>query len=101
MQSMVFLFSDDGPFWMSTEEREKKRKDEVIEGATVKQKLTKKELQEILLTHGITAKGRFTDMQKAVMNLGMPIEQINNKILKGWEGKLKGLLPVLWESGLL
>ncbi len=35
-QSMVFLPGDDGPFWMSTEEQEKKRKDIVIKGATVK-----------------------------------------------------------------
>jgi hypothetical protein len=27
------------------------------------------------------------------------IEQINNKILKGWEGKSNGLLQILWERG--
>ncbi len=63
----------------------------------MKRKLTKKELQEILLTHGMTARGRLANMQKAVANLGTPIEQINKKILEGWEGKLKGLLQVLWE----
>ena len=38
-------------------------------------------------------------MQKAATNLGIPIEQINNKILEGWEGKSKGLLQILWERG--
>jgi hypothetical protein len=98
-QSMGILTSKDGPFWMSAEEQEKKRKDAVIQGVAVKQKLTKKELQEILLTYGITAKGRLAEMQKTVTNLGILIEQINNKILEGWEGKLKGLLQVLWERG--
>ncbi len=80
-------------------ERETKRKDVAIDGATVKQKLTKKELQEIFLTHGITAKGRLANIQKSATNLGMLIEQINQKILEGWEGKSKGLLQVLWERG--
>jgi hypothetical protein len=35
-QSMVFLPSNDGPFWMSAEERENKRKDVIIQGVTVK-----------------------------------------------------------------
>jgi hypothetical protein len=51
---MVFSTLDEGPFWMSHEEREKKRHNEIIQGQTVKRKLTKKELQELLLTKGIT-----------------------------------------------
>jgi hypothetical protein len=84
---------------MSTKEREKKRMDVVIKGTTAKQKLTTKELQQILLTHGITVKWKLTDMQKAVTNLGTPIKQINNKIKEGRKGKSKGLLQVLWERG--
>ena len=98
-QKMVFLPSDEGPFWMSQAEREKRRKDVVIEGVNIKRKLTKKELQARLLTHGITAKGRLTDMQKAATNLGMPIEEEIRKISEGWEGKSKGLLQVLCERG--
>jgi hypothetical protein len=64
-QCLVFSPSDDGPFWMGREEQEKKRHDVIVEGQTVKRKLTKKELQEILLTRGITAKGRLADLQKS------------------------------------
>jgi hypothetical protein len=95
-QSMVFLCSNDGPFWMSAEERENKRKDVVIQGVTVKLKAKKKEQQEILLTYGITAKGRLSDMQKTDKPW---YSETNNKILEGWEGTLKGLLQVLWERG--
>jgi len=96
---MVFSTSDEGPFWMSHEEREKKRHDEIIQGQTVKRKLTKKELQELLLTKGITIKGRLVDLQKAAINHGIVIEHISNKVIEGWEGKSKGLLQVLWERG--
>jgi hypothetical protein len=98
-QQMVFSTSDEGPFWMSHEEREKKRHDEIIQGQTVKRKLTKKELQELLLTKGITIKGRLVDLQKAAINHGITIEHISNKVIEGWEGKSKGLLQVLWERG--
>jgi hypothetical protein len=81
---------------MSAEERENKRKDVVIQGVTVKLKAKKKEQQEILLTYGITAKGRLSDMQKTDKPW---YSETNNKILEGWEGTLKGLLQVLWERG--
>ena len=96
---MVFSTSDEGPFWMSSEEREKKRHDKIIQGQTVKRKLTKKELQELILTKGITIKGRLVDLQKAAINHGIAIEHISNKVIEGWEGKSKGLLQVLWERG--
>jgi hypothetical protein len=34
IQSLVFKSTDDGPFWMSREEREKTRHDQVIQGQT-------------------------------------------------------------------
>jgi len=98
-QRLVLSPSNDGSFWMGHEEQEKKRHDVIVEGQTVKRKLTKKELQEILLTRGITAKGRLADLQKAATNLGILIEHVSNKVIEGWEGKSKGLLQVLWERG--
>jgi hypothetical protein len=88
-QKMVFLPSDDDPFWMSQAEQEKRRKDLVIEGVNVKRKLAKKELQARLLTHKITAKKRLADMQEAATNLGVPIKEEIRKISEGWEGKSK------------
>jgi hypothetical protein len=84
---------------MSAKQRENKRMDVVIQGAIMKQKLTKKELHETLLTYDIPEKGRLSNMQKTATDLGIQTEQINNKILEGREGKLKGLLKVLWERG--
>jgi hypothetical protein len=80
---MVFSTLDEGPFWMSHEEREKKRHNEIIQGQTVKRKLTKKELQELLLTKGITIKGRLVDLQMAAINHSIAIEHISNKVIEG------------------
>jgi len=80
---MVFSTSDEGPFWMSHDERKKKRHDEIIQGQTVKRKLTKKELKELLLTKGITIKGRLVDLQKAAINHSIAIEHISNKVIEG------------------
>jgi hypothetical protein len=99
VQRMVFTQADVGPFWMSDEEREKRRHDVILEGQVVKRKLTKKELMQILLTRGITMKGRLVDIQRAATNNGIPLEETSQKKIDGWEGKPKGLLQVLWERG--
>jgi hypothetical protein len=84
---------------MTPAEREKQRHDIILEGQVVKKKFTKKELSERLLTCGITMKGKLADLQRAATNHGLPIEEISQKVQKGWEGKPKGLLQVLWERG--
>ncbi len=48
IQTMVFHQHDSGPFWMTPQEREKRRHDEVIEGQFIAKKYTKKELTKIL-----------------------------------------------------
>jgi hypothetical protein len=97
-QKMIFTPDDIGPFWMCYEEQEKWRHDIVIEGQVVKQKLAKKELIQVLLTRGITMKGRLVDLQRAATNSRIALEEISTKVLEGWEGKPKRLLRVLWEQ---
>jgi hypothetical protein len=99
IQRLTFQPTETGPFWMNPVERERRRHDIIVEGQVSKRKLTKKELSQRLLTCGITMKGRLSDLQKAAINHGIPLEEIYQKILEGWEGKLKGFLQVLWERG--
>ena len=99
IQSMVFGPTDSGPFWMSPEEKEKRRHDVIVEGKFIKRKRTKKELTELLLAKNIQVKGRISSLQTAARNNGIPIEETMPKIIEGWEGKPKGLLHVLWERG--
>jgi hypothetical protein len=43
VQTMVFLVTDDGPFWMEASEREEERKDVVISNKFVKRKYAKED----------------------------------------------------------
>jgi hypothetical protein len=63
IQTMVFHQHDSGPFWMTPQEREKQRHDEVIEGQFLTKKCTKKELTKILKQgKNIEVKGKLMDI---------------------------------------
>ncbi len=82
IQSMVFGPTDSGPFWMSPEEKEKRRHDGIVEGQFIKRKRTKKELTELLLAKNIQVKGRISSLQTAARNNGIPIEETMPKIIR-------------------
>jgi hypothetical protein len=92
---MRFQSTDNSPFLMTPIEREKWRHDIISEGQVVEKKLRKQELLERLLTCGITMKGKLADLQRAAINHDLPLKEISQKVLEGWEGKPKGLLQVL------
>jgi hypothetical protein len=63
-------------------------------------KYTKKKLTKILKGEtNMEVKGRLMDIQAAAQNKGIPLAIKKLKVHEGWEGKLKGLLQVLWERG--
>jgi hypothetical protein len=97
-QSLVFKAADSGPFWLSIEERERKRNDILKEG--IKQvKQTKKELIKALEQKGIIASGKAADIKKLAENNGILTVLQEQKKEEGWEGRPKGMLQILWERG--
>jgi hypothetical protein len=56
VQSFIFKPGNEGPFYLSSAEREAKKDDIVLEG-TKKRYLTKKELEKQLTNLGIEAQG--------------------------------------------
>jgi hypothetical protein len=99
IQSMVFKATDEGPFWMSPEEREEKRHDREVEGQTKTKKLNKRELALKLQEKGIRTKGTAKELVKLAEDNGIATAITCAKIVEGWEGKPKGMLQVLWERG--
>jgi hypothetical protein len=97
---MVFQEGNEGPFWMSPQEREGQKFDKGT-GKIKKRELTIKELGEKLLQQGYTDRGRKKALQQAAQARGIPTTEEYEDILEGWLGKLKGLLQVCWEHGLL
>jgi len=96
---MTFDPTDDGPFWMNAATREKTRKDVILSGTQKKRMFRIDELQQMLIAKGLTMKGRLKDLQAAAHLNGIPIEEVNEKVIEGQGNKAKGLLQVLWERG--
>jgi hypothetical protein len=99
VQHMKFDPTDDGPFWMDAATRGKTRKDVILSGAKKKRMFRKDELRQMLIAKGLTMKGKLKDLQAAAQLNGIPIEEVKEKVIEGWENKAKGLLQVLWERG--
>jgi hypothetical protein len=112
-QSMVYGSDDLGPFNLSADERENRRHDTYKLIPFEKQKalkLTKKELMELLmktdLGQGLGKQELLNmcvkDLQEKDTALFIGIERImTSKLQKGWYGKPKGMLQVMWERGFV
>ena len=94
VQSMVFLPGDEGPFWMTAEQRQSTRFDVKIQEKRMKRKLTKEELTMKLVERGIVAQGNMTNIKRVCTQQGIPVEIEITKIQHGWEGSAKGMLQV-------
>ena len=64
-QSMIFLETDDGPFWMSSEERENTRLDKQIQDKVKVRTLRKDELKKLLEEKGLPVRGTAKDLTNA------------------------------------
>ncbi len=100
-QSMVFLETDDGPFWMSSEERENTRLDKQIQDKVKVRTLQKDELKKLLEEKGLPVRGTAKDLIKRAEENGISSKVTTAKIIEGWQGKAKGLMQILWERGFI
>jgi len=62
-------------------------------------KNSKLDLIKKLQEKGVTTTGNIDNIRKLATSHGVPIVEVHQKIIKGWEGKPKGILQVLWEWG--
>ena len=112
-QSMVYLATDRGPFDLSDNEKENERYDVTEMIPVSKQKATKMRKKELVhvpiksdLDKGLGLQSQLSmqlcDLQQKAKALLIDVEHVEtSKIRKGWEGKGKGLLQVLWERGFI
>ena len=91
-----------GPFWMSPTQREAKRHDIQL-GTTSTNERNRSALELDLKTKGINTKGK---NKKELVQLCV-LHEIPSTVItvenfrEGWEGRVKGLLQVLWERGFI
>ena len=98
---MVFLETDDGSFWMSSEERENTRLDKQIQDKVKVRTLRKEELKKLLEEKGLPVRGTVKDLIKRAEENGISSKVTTAKIIEGWQGKAKGLMQILWERGFI
>ncbi len=65
VQKMCFQRTDDGPFWMTPEEKEQNREDIIIISKTKIGKYTKDELKYLLEAKGVLVKGNLAALKSA------------------------------------
>ena len=104
VQHMVFREGDYGPFWLTPEQR-LERIHSVYEDMEQKDK-TKPELLQELRTKGFQAIGlrgrKVAELKVIAENYGIELRKmVRKEKVKGWMGKPKGLLQVLWERGFI
>jgi hypothetical protein len=100
VQKMIFSADDEGPYWMTPEEREQTRKDQY--GPTIITKeYTKPQLIQLLeRERGIVSpKGNKQQIQDMARRAGLPLTYEKREVIQGWEGKPKGMEQILWERG--
>ena len=84
MQQMVFLQDGEGPFWMTSEQRQSTRLDIEIQGKVIKRNFTKEELMKKLAEQGVVAQGNITNIKWMCTLKGIPLdEQIKKTSLVG------------------
>jgi hypothetical protein len=98
-QSMTFSEIDKGPFYLSPEQQEERRKDKHTEKRVTKT-INKVRLVEILEGANILSPiGNQKHLQSQYIALGLPITHTVEQIQEGWVGKPKGSLQILYERG--
>jgi hypothetical protein len=98
-QKMIFGPDDEGPYWMTPEEKEKTRKDQ-YGPTTTQREYTKPQLIEMLKREGIMSpKGNKQQIRDMAQQAGLALTYLKREIIQGWDGKPKGMEQILWERG--
>jgi hypothetical protein len=103
-QQLVFSDTDEGPFWMTQDDRIQNRFDQNDGADPLIVQRNKSELISALHGKGITntKKGKNNKELVAMCNSNsISIAREEPKVKEGWVGKSKGLLQVLWERGFI
>ncbi len=105
IQHMQFRDGDEGPFWMTVQQREQSKNDHESDEIQVK-KYTKKELIDQLVARTGLSVNNFhrrslKNLQDVATANQLPLEHAVPRIKEGWMGKPKGMLQILFERGFL
>ena len=95
-----FVGPNDGPIFLTPEQRIAQRNDRDLNESGSKNK-TCKELIEELQAKGLQPRGLLKDLQGMAQQNDIAIKKSVRKIKEGWINKSKGVLQVLYERGFI
>jgi hypothetical protein len=101
LQSLVFSDTDEGPYWLSVDERAKQKFDFQVTDEMKTRKLNKAELIVKLKEANMNWHGNMESLSKLATNHGIPLDVKEPLLKHGWLNKPKGLLQILWERGFI
>ena len=105
IQSFIFLPTDDGPFWLSEAERVLNRHDQILPSPPGASRMQNKAISKLIAELGPIGilsdrrTYRLTELQELARTNNIETKLVRTREKKGWEGRPKGLLQVLWERG--
>ena len=99
-QLMVFGDDDDGPFYLTPEDRIRMKYDR-FSGVTKTIEKNKKKLMDELKQKGFLVRRYYgkEELQKIAQEMGIELTYNHQEVIEGWCGRPKGMLQVLWERG--
>ena len=101
-QSLSFISGDEGPFYLSAEEREGLKHDTFTGEKKILNK-TKKMLVEEIKRTGYKIRGHLSkdELERIAKEKNIALTYEFSVKKEGWMGKPKGLLQILWERGFI
>ena len=101
IQTMVYSENDEGPFYLSPQDRQRLKHDQ-ISGSSRPHDILKEDLISMLKEKGMKdPKGSKKELQEQCNLLGLPTKKLNPVITEGWVDKAKGSFQVLYERGFI
>jgi hypothetical protein len=103
-QSFIFQESDEGPCYMSSQQRLATKYDRVVPGETRKEHMSVEELRKNMKRGLDVPPQHINEMTKSQLKKraeqkGLSHYRLVPKLEVGWAGKQKGMLQILWETG--
>ncbi|KAI2501400.1 hypothetical protein MHU86_13067 [Fragilaria crotonensis] len=102
-QSLVYLESDSGPWYLSPEQRQSQNTTDPLVEANVSKDQRRYLWSVSVLGVTLQQQRGYTrkELQEFAKNNGIDLHEQKEVVTFGWERQPKGLLQVLWERGLI
>ena len=103
VQKMHFVNQDEGPFWLTEQQRQQQKYNQPLGTQTEKEKTKAELLVDVRMSGFDTSKRRYLkkELQEICTARNIPLTLVAGDFIPGWMGQEKGMLQVLFERGYI